>query len=56
MEALIILVIISICTALVFLVGFLWSVRSGQYTDMDSPAVRMLINDANDKNKKSTKP
>jgi cbb3-type cytochrome oxidase maturation protein len=25
--------------------GFLWAVRSGQYEDVDTPAVRMLLED-----------
>ena len=28
-----------------FLVAFLWSVRSGQYTDTYTPSVRMLFDD-----------
>lgn len=37
----------SIAIALLFLVGFLWSIRSGQYDDTYTPAVRMLF-DQND--------
>jgi cbb3-type cytochrome oxidase maturation protein len=33
----------SITIALIFLVGFLWSIRSGQYDDTYTPAVRMLF-------------
>jgi cbb3-type cytochrome oxidase maturation protein len=33
----------SITIALLFLVGFLWSIRSGQYDDTYTPAVRMLF-------------
>lgn len=33
----------SIAIALLFLVGFLWSIRSGQYDDTYTPAVRMLF-------------
>jgi cbb3-type cytochrome oxidase maturation protein len=33
----------SITIALVFLVGFLWSIRSGQYDDTYTPSVRMLF-------------
>jgi cbb3-type cytochrome oxidase maturation protein len=33
----------SIAMALVFLVGFLWSIRSGQYDDTYTPSVRMLF-------------
>lgn len=33
----------SILIALVFLGGFVWSVRSGQYDDSYTPSVRMLL-------------
>jgi cbb3-type cytochrome oxidase maturation protein len=33
----------SITIALIFLVGFLWSIRSGQYDDTYKPSVRMLF-------------
>ena len=33
----------SIAMALVFLAGFLWSIRSGQYDDTYTPSVRMLF-------------
>ncbi len=33
----------SITIALLFLIGFLWSIRSGQYDDTYTPAVRMLF-------------
>ncbi|HEX2899950.1 MAG TPA: cbb3-type cytochrome oxidase assembly protein CcoS [Bacteroidia bacterium] len=33
----------SIMMALVFLLGFLWSIRSGQYDDTYTPSVRMLF-------------
>jgi cbb3-type cytochrome oxidase maturation protein len=31
--------------ALIFLVLFIWTVKSGQYDDTDSPAVRILFDD-----------
>jgi cbb3-type cytochrome oxidase maturation protein len=33
----------SITIAILFLIGFLWSIRSGQYDDTYTPAVRMLF-------------
>lgn len=42
----------SIAIALLFLVGFLWSIRSGQYDDTYTPSVRMLF-DQNDESKSS---
>ena len=45
MSVIFVLIIISILVAGSFLAGFLWAVRSGQYEDTDSPAVRMLLDD-----------
>jgi len=45
MSVLFILILISGIIALAFLVGFIWSVRSGQYDDTYSPSVRILFQD-----------
>ena len=45
MEIIFILIIISLCLALVFLGAFFWAVRSGQYDDDYTPAMRILLND-----------
>ena len=45
MSALFLLLFISICIALVFLIAFLWSVKKGQYDDDYTPSVRMLFDD-----------
>jgi cbb3-type cytochrome oxidase maturation protein len=52
MEILYLLVGCSVMVAAVFLGGFLWSVKSGQYDDMYTPAVRILFDDVqpSDKN------
>jgi cbb3-type cytochrome oxidase maturation protein len=39
----------SISIALLFLIGFLWSIKSGQYDDTYTPAVRMLLDTAESK-------
>lgn len=39
------LILISLIIALGFLKAFHWAVKSGQYQDTDSPAVRMLFED-----------
>jgi len=49
MSVLFVLIIVSLCVALVFLGAFLWSVKSGQYDDDYTPSIRML----HDKPKKS---
>ncbi len=45
MSVIILLVIIGVIVAGLFLLGFIWSVKSGQYDDMYSPSVRMLFDD-----------
>jgi len=56
MSALFVLISISIIVALLFLVAFIWSVRSGQYDDDYTPSVRMLFdNEIPTKEKKSIK-
>jgi cbb3-type cytochrome oxidase maturation protein len=42
---------ISLILATVFVIAFIWSARSGQYSDLVTPAHRMLIDD---KQKKTT--
>jgi cbb3-type cytochrome oxidase maturation protein len=46
MSVIIILIIIGIIVAGGFLAGFIWAVKSGQYDDTYSPAVRMLFDDS----------
>lgn len=36
--------------ALIFLIAFFWSVRSGQNDDLETPAMRMLFDDKKIKN------
>ena len=36
---------ISLTLALVFLLGFLWAARKGQYDDLATPGQRILIDD-----------
>ena len=45
MKIIFILIIVSLIVALGFLGAFLWAVRSGQYDDDYSPAVRILFDD-----------
>jgi len=32
-----------------FLVGFIWMVRSGQYEDLETPAIRVLTDEEEEK-------
>ena len=43
MSVIVLLIIFSILVALIFLIAFIWAVRSGQYDDMESPSVRILF-------------
>lgn len=45
MSVIILLLTISISIAAVFLAAFLWNVKSGQYDDETSPAIRILFDD-----------
>ena len=43
MNALFVLIIISICIAGGFLLAFLWAIRNGQYDDKYTPSLRILL-------------
>ncbi|WP_372775704.1 cbb3-type cytochrome oxidase assembly protein CcoS [Mangrovibacterium sp.] len=45
MSVLFILVIIGIIVASLFLIAFIWAVRSGQYDDTYTPSIRILFDD-----------
>ena len=45
MEIIVYLIPIALGLGLLGLVAFIWSVRSGQYEDMQGPAVRILEDD-----------
>jgi cbb3-type cytochrome oxidase maturation protein len=45
MSVIYILITVSICVAVLFLVAFINAVRSGQYDDDYTPSVRMLFDD-----------
>ena len=48
MGIIFLLLTISICLALVFLISFIWASKSGQFDDTYGPAIRMLYDDDND--------
>ena len=50
MSVIIVLILASLIVGLIFLGAFVWSVRSGQYEDTLTPAMRMLLDDATVKN------
>lgn len=45
MSAIYLLIPLSLLVALAFLGCFIWAVRSGQYEDTSTPAMRMLADD-----------
>jgi len=52
MGIMIFLLCVSLSVALVFLVVFIWNVKSGQYEDDYSPAHRILFEDKVEEKKK----
>ncbi|HVY70841.1 MAG TPA: cbb3-type cytochrome oxidase assembly protein CcoS [Verrucomicrobiae bacterium] len=46
MSILFLLIPLSIAAAAGFLAGFIWAVRSGQYEDTCTPALRILTDDS----------
>lgn len=45
MNIIVILILISLSIALIFLAGFIWSMKTGQYDDTYGPSVRILFDD-----------
>ena len=53
MTIIFLLISISLVVALLFLGAFLWAVRSGQYEDTYTPAVRILFDETEDRETQS---
>ena len=51
MWSILFLIIIALCIGIGAWLFFLWSVRSGQYDDMEGPKYRMLDEDEEDDEK-----
>jgi cbb3-type cytochrome oxidase maturation protein len=45
MLIIVLLISISLTIAIIFLIAFVWSMRSGQFDDTYGPSVRMLFED-----------
>jgi cbb3-type cytochrome oxidase maturation protein len=56
MSVIIILLITSISVAALFLVAFLWSVKTGQFEDDFSPASRILFDNKSTVNNNTSSP
>ena len=52
MNILFMLIGVSLFAALLFLAMFIWAVRSGQYEDNYTPAIRILFDDEEEEPKK----
>ena len=53
MKIILLLILVSLIVALGFLLAFFWAVRSGQYEDDYTPAVRILFDDKSTENSNS---
>lgn len=51
MSVIIPLIFISLTIAVVFLIAFIWSMKTGQFDDTYGPSVRMLFDDKKKKAK-----
>lgn len=55
MQIILFLLCVSLIVAVIFLITFLWGVKSGQFDDDYAPAHRIFYEEKN-KNKKTIKP
>lgn len=46
MSAIFLMLPVSLLLALIFLIAYVWSVRTGQYDDTRTPSMRILTEDA----------
>ena len=51
MSVIYILIGFSLIVALAFLIGFIWSIKNGQYEDDYTPSVRILFEEQKPKSK-----
>ncbi|MCG8374182.1 MAG: cbb3-type cytochrome oxidase assembly protein CcoS [Balneolales bacterium] len=56
MGVIVLLILFSLLVALIFLGAFFWAVKSGQFDDPQTPAIRMLFDNeiSTSKNKSKT--
>lgn len=53
MTIIVLLILISLSIAIIFLLIFYWSMKSGQYDDTYTPSVRILFEDEKSKEQKA---
>lgn len=47
MEVIYFLLPIVVCLAILFMAGYIWMTKNGQYDDLETPAHRILLDDKN---------
>lgn len=45
MEVIYLLIGVSVMVALIFLSAFIWAIKSDQFSDVETPSIRMLFDD-----------
>ena len=55
MKIIFVLIIVSLLLAIGFLIAFLWAVKSGQFDDSHTPAMRILFDDGKKSRSKDDK-
>jgi cbb3-type cytochrome oxidase maturation protein len=55
MSVIVILIGVSLCVAVGFLITFIWAVKSGQYQDNYTPSIRILFDEYDSNTKKGDK-
>ncbi len=45
MEVIYLLIGVSVLVALIFLGAFIWAIKTGQFSDTETPSIRMLFDD-----------
>lgn len=48
MNAIFLMLPATLLLALIFLIAYVWSIRSGQYDDTQTPSLRILTDDVGD--------
>lgn len=47
MEIIVVLIPLALLLAVFFIGGFIWMTKKGQYDDLETPSLRMLLEDKN---------
>lgn len=55
MNILVLMIPMALCLAGLFIAAFFWAASSGQFDDLETPALRILIDSKNKNSKKSLK-